>query len=98
MADRKTISEIRTYFLLPLNPPNCGVNGVIGIGEWILLELLELEVVDLDSPSTLYLVPASALSKHSNLPFSEANSDEPKSSVMNIDDAMSYKSKISEIK
>ena len=41
------------------------------------------------SPSTLKVVPEEALSKHSNLPFEEANSTDPKSSVMNIDVATS---------
>ena len=41
------------------------------------------------SPSSLKVVPEKALSTHSHLPFEEVNSEDPKSSVMNIDVATS---------
>ena len=62
-------------------------------GDWIFIGDAILVVLGITpgfgSPSVLKVVPEEARSRHSNLPLEKANSEDPKSSVMNIDIATS---------
>ena len=63
-----------------------GGDGIF-IGDAILV--VHGITADFGSPSALKVVLEEAVSKHSNLPFEEANSVDSKSSVMNNDVATS---------
>ena len=72
---------------LPKEKVDAAGGDSIFIGDAILVVLGI--TADFGSPSTLKVVPKEVLSKHSNLPFEEANFEDPRSSVMNMDVATS---------
>ena len=69
----------------PRKVPKEKVDAAGGDGIFIEDTVLVLGITAVfDSLSTLSVVPDVAVSKLSNLPFEEANSEDPKSSVINI--------------